>query len=293
MTLVRQLLLLFVIFVPVINVSTCPADATSELSFNLEFSDGFPNFDSSTASFQSTNALGASGLNLALDLQTAPTALGSTAAATGSAFITNHRMGLGFVVDSNGADESTSSLNFTWRTEDSWTLNPRDANSVLPNLALSGNFTAQVSVSYSGQAFADPSEFIGSPSTFEVFTGVGLETITMDNDIPLAGGTSSINQDFGVLWSNASEQSGSFSLEWRASMFLGDGHTDLSFIGTDSFTLNSITFSDGSTPEDHGFDIVFESGRLSPNISSVPEPTSVFILLCASLVIGYKRQRVN
>jgi len=51
----------------------------------------------------------------------------------------------------------------------------------------------------------------------------------------------------------------------------------------------SATFPDGSTPEEHGFQIVFDSGNPSPNAggSPVPEPSTLIVWsLLGSLAIG-------
>ncbi len=52
-------------------------------------------------------------------------------------------------------------------------------------------------------------------------------------------------------------------------------------------TFDAITFSDGSTPEDHGFTVQFDSGLDSPNLAdttTIPEPGSVLIWSMLSLV---------
>ncbi|WP_435009189.1 PEP-CTERM sorting domain-containing protein [Tundrisphaera lichenicola] len=50
-----------------------------------------------------------------------------------------------------------------------------------------------------------------------------------------------------------------------------------------TFELTSITFADGTTPEQLGYDLVFDSGRISPNLRSVPEPSSFILLSLGSL----------
>jgi hypothetical protein len=70
----------------------------------------------------------------------------------------------------------------------------------------------------------------------------------------------------------------------------GDGDHVLNLGHT--FKLTSITFADGTTPEEYGYDIVFDSGRLSPNISAVPEPASFAIAgIGAVLTAGYGLRR--
>lgn len=49
-----------------------------------------------------------------------------------------------------------------------------------------------------------------------------------------------------------------------------------------TFELSRISFANGMTPEDLGYTIVFDSGRASPNITAVPEPSSIAIFLGAT-----------
>lgn len=48
--------------------------------------------------------------------------------------------------------------------------------------------------------------------------------------------------------------------------------------------FESITFSDGTTPESQGYELVFDSGNTSPNLRPVPEPSAVVLAL---LGIGF------
>jgi hypothetical protein len=59
--------------------------------------------------------------------------------------------------------------------------------------------------------------------------------------------------------------------------------------------LISITHPDGSTPESHGFSLIFASGMVSPNIASVPEAASfmTWIVLCAAAAAQYPRRVVT
>ena len=58
--------------------------------------------------------------------------------------------------------------------------------------------------------------------------------------------------------------------------------------------LESITFADGSTPEEHGFEVVFGSGAPSPNVpvNAVPEPGSLilFALGATGIAVGCRRR---
>jgi hypothetical protein len=54
--------------------------------------------------------------------------------------------------------------------------------------------------------------------------------------------------------------------------------------------LESLTFPDGSTPESHGIQVVFDSGMRSPNV--IPEPSAIILASIAALAACYPiRQR--
>jgi hypothetical protein len=60
-----------------------------------------------------------------------------------------------------------------------------------------------------------------------------------------------------------------------------------------TMSLNSVTFIDGTTPEERGFDLEFASGMASPNITAaVPEPSSLIAGgIGALMVAGYSWRR--
>jgi len=62
-------------------------------------------------------------------------------------------------------------------------------------------------------------------------------------------------------------------LSARASVVVG--YTDVDF--GNSFGISGVTFADGTTPEELGFSLEFGGGRTSPNLTAVPEPSSVAI----------------
>ena len=69
----------------------------------------------------------------------------------------------------------------------------------------------------------------------------------------------------------------------------------VTFDARNTMAFESVLLPDGRTPEEAGFNLVFESGLLSPNISTnvVPEPTSMALFgvgLCATGVL-YRRKR--
>ncbi len=66
---------------------------------------------------------------------------------------------------------------------------------------------------------------------------------------------------------------GQMKVELTAEVGINFGIGSVKAGNTLSFT--SITFPDGLTQENHGFDIVFESGRTSPNLSNIdPVPNA-------------------
>lgn len=69
---------------------------------------------------------------------------------------------------------------------------------------------------------------------------------------------------------------------------------DASADASHTFRFDSITFPDGSTPESQGYALEFESGHISPNLRSVPEPSSAFIAgLAAVGVLGSCLRRMR
>lgn len=54
-------------------------------------------------------------------------------------------------------------------------------------------------------------------------------------------------------------------------------------------TFDSLTFSDGTTPESLGLEVVMASGFRSPNL--VPEPSSSFAVICSLACLLYRRTR--
>ena len=66
------------------------------------------------------------------------------------------------------------------------------------------------------------------------------------------------------------------------------GSVDHQFFNTMKF--DSVTFTDGTTPESHGFEISFASGLPSPNLLPVPEPTTCTLALTA-LCLAMCRRR--
>lgn len=80
-----------------------------------------------------------------------------------------------------------------------------------------------------------------------------------------------------------------YLLRATAESSYGFGRADFA----NTMTLDSITFADGSTPESHGYELVFESGIQSPNVTAVPEPSSFAIFGIGACIVsaGAARRR--
>lgn len=77
-----------------------------------------------------------------------------------------------------------------------------------------------------------------------------------------------------------------FSYSLGISVSTEDGTALSDFLNT--LSLDAITFDNGQTPESLGYDLVFDSGMQSPNLSAVPEPASLTLLgIAAASGLGY------
>ncbi|WP_397569006.1 PEP-CTERM sorting domain-containing protein [Schlesneria sp. T3-172] len=86
---------------------------------------------------------------------------------------------------------------------------------------------------------------------------------------------------------------GEFSYNLAAYTYSDDGSASSNFINT--LTLKSITFADGTTPESHGYSLIFGSGMVSPNVSSVPEPSTLALAGLGGIGVAlsaYRRRRL-
>lgn len=247
-------------------------------------------FGSATLTVQKVLPLTASRFDLTLLGQTEVLSDGSLAKLHGSAFVSDHHMGLSFTVDSITGNESTADLSMMYKTSDSWRLVPRFLDSVLPaGLGMKANLFARANINYT-TSYAGSEESIGSPSRFEISTGIDIKEISMPSTIFWNGGNKSINQAIGVQWSSAGQMSGNYGMFWSTTLLLGPD-SSLDFDAPHSFVLDSVVFDDGTTPEEHGFDLVFGSGRPSPNvIAAVPEPSSLAAVFLVLLIFSALRK---
>lgn len=82
-----------------------------------------------------------------------------------------------------------------------------------------------------------------------------------------------------------------YSLDVLSQSGLGSASGD--FINT--MTLKSITFADGTTPESYGYSLIFGSGMVSPNVSAVPEPSTLALVGLGGVgvaISAYRRRRI-
>lgn len=87
------------------------------------------------------------------------------------------------------------------------------------------------------------------------------------NQTLTTSGPTSVSALLSITKLLGSDKSASYQARIRAEGFMTGGRLDLVFGHT--VRLQSITFPDGSTPESHGFEIVFDSGLVSPNLLPV------------------------
>lgn len=86
-----------------------------------------------------------------------------------------------------------------------------------------------------------------------------------------------------------------FSAPYVSTMYVSAtavaGAVDIDIL--DTFDIESIRFADGTTPEELGFEVIFESGRLSPNLEQgvVPEPASLSVWSSIAALAGFSAWR--
>lgn len=115
---------------------------------------------------------------------------------------------------------------------------------------------------------------------------------------PFVGIYDEINENVTYTLELPNSESSISSILYSYQLSLYSGASSDATSSTDFFntvTLDSITFADGSTPESYGWDIVFESGITSPNVTqSVPEPLTI---LGTATALGFgaffKRKNTN
>jgi len=248
-----------------IEGKSCVFAQTSNYSLDLTMTD-LGNGGVDTVSFSDSFQFGSTtaGYTLAPNSVACATCFspGAEARLTGSAFIQGQNFGLGFVVDvDDNQDETRTDVVFRWTSTDKWSLVANTPTAVLPNLGLNGNFVGELTATTQG-----PDTLVGgNPLSFEAFAGFNIGNFSLSNSFITDGVSVDPNFDFGIGWSNPGQTSGDISLEFKSNFFFG-GSNRVEVDGTNTFTLESIKFEDGTTPEEHGFTIAFDSGRISPNL---------------------------
>ncbi|MHB8865184.1 MAG: hypothetical protein ACYC6N_22625 [Pirellulaceae bacterium] len=206
-------------------------------------------------------------------------------------YIRGHDVGLGLTLKEGPGDYGNKAhLDFVWRQNDPFELKAKTPTSLLPDMSLIGRFTIQVSADVK---LGQNREEHGTLFNYRVFTGVDVASYKLDDDFLFWDSSShSSHADFavGVAFTKPGEMTGAYSVEMRTSFWIGDDEVGIN--GMDTFKLESLKFEDGSTPEDHGFDVVFDSGRLSPNLTAIPEPSTLALWsLMAISGLGFSCRR--
>ncbi len=127
---------------------------------------------------------------------------------------------------------------------------------------------------------ADSGAFGGSSSVYAGLSSNYLTyTFDRDNLLNLNGQTTTVSVAPSVRFNIDANGHSSFDPMLGLRITPGLGMTSQKADLEHTMSLKSITFPDGTTPESHGWAVEFSSGASSPNISSVPEPSSM--LLCS------------
>jgi len=197
----------------------------------------------------------------------------------------NHKLRFDLGLSSEVTGTATGLLDFVqngvsatittqWEEQDSFFLRSRGTGSIVPSSYFPGGFNLRYK--------------------YDIKTGVtngvngyaNLDFNYTSRQFDLLGVSTSFTGfvDTQLNWTNNrvnTRQSGGVGLNWS---FDGSRLSERGFIdGRQTVELTSLTFADGTTPESHGFDVVFESGRSSPNLA-VPEPSSFTI--CALFILS-------
>lgn len=184
------------------------------------------------------------------------------------------------------SNASAASFDVNIRLSEDWGLSQRLPTAVLPDLALIGRYVFSARVDHTFAAYADNNSgtSTGNPYSVSVFTGIDIGNITIGETVFNDNFSTDLNKTLGIRYGVAGQNAGSFLVEFNTDVGLALDSI-LEVFSWNSFDLVRVEFEDGSTPEDHGFDFVRGSGRVSPNISAVPEPSSFVFLFVVCLVI--------
>jgi PEP-CTERM motif len=163
----------------------------------------------------------------------------------------------------------------------------RQDEHTLPGTETFGQFGMGMNV-YSRPATSEPPSLAPYHLTIG---GFGLETTNAFRTL-----TSTVQESMRVLVDFRPDEPIELVMNAIFATIITPGSFNSDFSNT--IMLDSITFEDGSTPEEHGFTVAFRSGLTSPNLLSddpgvepVPEPSTLGLLGLGSLGLCISRRR--
>ena len=136
------------------------------------------------------------------------------------------------------------------------------------------NSSPTVSVSLSQNVGNTGAAFFSVQSNPSYPYGFARQNILWDNT-SYANGLFTGYATFGVNY-NPTAGGYVYELEDTMTAVANDGIADID--SDHSLDLISLTYADGTTPESYGFTVISASGIPSPNVASVPEPSSIVLL---------------
>ncbi|WP_417748904.1 PEP-CTERM sorting domain-containing protein [Rosistilla oblonga] len=183
------------------------------------------------------------------------------------------------------AETSTSYASFDvkFRFDEDWKLAARLPTAVLPEMDLLGKYS-----------FSARSEYFGGGATGDaydvsVFTGIDFDRASFGETVFSDGFSKSINTRLGVRYGVAGQSQGRTTIEVLSILKI-PGDSIFRVFSGNSLDLVRVEFEDGTTPEDHGFDFVRSSGRVSPNLTAVPEPSSLSMFAVIGTTVLLRRR---
>lgn len=286
------------------SVATCSAGliaASADLSISSNATG-----QSKTDSMQSANP-GTTGLK-AGPIQTVPIFPQLTGTAQMNLTVTEPQLFLPSALYHSGLSYSVSTDDFDDRTKTSVQASVPEglnvallANSpgaVLPNqsLVMHGMVSATITSQFSefGRPTGDLLDLYVSSSQA---SGAALSVKVTGSDLPASGPSNNFaaqvtnfSQSFDLVVLDPLVASGLVSGTWSASFDYGGAQT-YTADATHSFDVTSFTFADGTTPQQHGFDVALTLADVTSPSAPAPEPGS--LLLCTIGAAGLLWRRAK